>query len=145
VGAALNLTAADPGQEVVNIHRKVQAGADFFITQPIYRPEDGPAFLDRYAAKYGPLGKPVLVGVLPLVNSRHARFLRHEVPGISIPDEMLTLMDQAGEDSARAGIQLATRLIESVRLWAQGVYLMPQFNRYDLIAEIIETSKILDK
>ncbi len=145
VGAALNLTASDPDQEALNIHRKVQAGADFFITQPIYRPEDGPAFLDRYAARYGPLDRPVLVGILPLVNSRHARFLRHEVPGISIPDDMLRRMDEAGEDSPRAGIELATGLVEALRAWAQGVYLMPQFNRYDRVAEIIEACKVLDK
>ena len=145
VGAALNLTAADPDQESLNIHRKVLAGADFFITQPIYRPQDGPNFLERYAARYGLLQRPVLVGILPLVNSRHARFLQHEVPGISIPEEMLKLMDEAGESSPQAGIELATSLIEAVRPWAQGVYLMPQFNRYDLIAEIIEASKVLDK
>jgi len=145
VGAALNLNAAEPDQEVRNIHRKVLAGADFFLTQPIYRPQDGPAFLERYAAQYGRLERPVLVGVLPLVNSRHARFLRHEVPGISIPEEMLQRMDEAGEASAKAGIELATALIEAIRSWAQGVYLMPQFNRYDLIAEIIEASKVLDR
>jgi methionine synthase / methylenetetrahydrofolate reductase(NADPH) len=145
VGAALNLNPSDPLQEIRNAHRKVLAGADFFLTQPIYRAEDGPAFLEQYAAKYGPLGKPVLVGVLPLVNSRHARFLRHEVPGISIPEELLEKMDAAGDSSSQAGVEMATSLIESVRVWAQGVYLMPQFNRYDLVAEIIEASQVLDR
>jgi homocysteine S-methyltransferase len=145
VGAALNLNPAEPEQEVRNVHRKVLAGADFFLTQPIYRSEEGPAFLEKYAARYGPLKQPVLVGILPLVNSRHARFLRHEVPGISIPEEMLKQMDEAGESSAKAGVELATALIEAVKTWAQGIYLMPQFNRYDLIAEIIEASKVLDK
>ena len=61
VGAALNLNAAEPDQEIRNAYRKVQAGADFFLTQPIYRAEEGPAFLEKYAAKYGPLNRPVLV------------------------------------------------------------------------------------
>jgi homocysteine S-methyltransferase len=145
VGAALNLNPAEPDQEVRNAHRKVQAGADFFLTQPIYRPEDGPSLLERYADKYGPLGKPVLVGVLPLVNARHASFLYHEVPGISIPEETRRRMEQAGDDGPRVGVELAVALIQAVRPWAQGVYLMPQFSRYDLVAEIIEKSKAIDK
>jgi methionine synthase / methylenetetrahydrofolate reductase(NADPH) len=138
VGAALNLNPPEPDPEVRNLRRKVQAGADFFLTQPIFNPEDGPAFLEKYAAKYGPLGKPVLVGILPLVSARHARFLNHEVPGISIPEGTLQRMDAAGEEGAKVGVELAVRLVEAVRPWAQGVYLMPQFSRYDLVAEIIE-------
>lgn len=138
VGAALNLNPPEPEQEIRNAYRKVQAGADFFLTQPIYRPEEGPAFLEKYAAKYGPLNRPVLVGILPLVSARHASFLNNEVPGISIPEEMRRRMELAGEQGAKVGVELAVALIEAVRPWAQGVYLMPQFSRYDLIAEIIE-------
>jgi methionine synthase I (cobalamin-dependent)/5,10-methylenetetrahydrofolate reductase len=145
VGAALNLTAADPEREIKNIHRKVLAGADFFITQPVFRAEDGPSLLERYAARFGPLQQPVLAGILPLVNARHARFLRHEVPGISIPEEMLKRMDEAGEESPVAGVEIAAALIEAVRPWARGVYVMPQFNRYDRVAEIIEACKVLDR
>ena len=138
VGAALNLNPPEPDQEIRNAHRKVQAGADFFLTQPIYRPEEGPAFLEKYAAKYGPLDRPVLVGILPLVSARHVSFLHNEVPGISIPEETRRRMEMAGEDGAKVGVELAVTLIEAVKSWAQGVYLMPQFSRYDLIAEIIE-------
>ncbi len=120
------------------------AGADFFLTQPIYRAEQGPAFLEQYADKYGPLDRPVLVGILPLVSARHASFLHNEVPGISIPEETRRQMEAAGEDSARVGVELAVELIQAVRSWAQGVYLMPQFSRYDLVAEIIEKCKTLD-
>jgi homocysteine S-methyltransferase len=141
VGAALNLNPAEPDQEVRNARRKVQAGADFFLTQPIYRAEDGPRLLERYAAKYGPLDRPILVGILPLVSARHARFLNHEVPGISIPGTTLGRMDEAGEEGPRVGVDLAAALVEAVGAWAQGVYLMPQFSRYDLVAEIIERCK----
>lgn len=145
VGAALNLNPPEPDREVRNTHRKVQAGADFFLTQPIYRPEDGPAFLEKYAARYGPLEKPVLAGVLPLVSARHASFLHHEVPGVVIPDEIRRQMEASGEHAGGVGTRLAVALIEAVKPWAQGVYLMPQFNRYDLVAEIIEKCKTLDK
>ncbi len=145
VGAALNLIPFEPDQEVRNAHRKIQAGADFFLTQPIYRPEDGPVWLEKFAAKYGPLDRPVLVGILPLVSARHARFLHHEVPGISIPEETRERMEKAGEDGAKVGVELAVDLIEKIKPWAQGVYIMPQFSRYDLVAEIVEKCKALDK
>jgi 5,10-methylenetetrahydrofolate reductase len=145
VGAALNLKAIEPDQEIRNAHRKILAGADFFLTQPIYRPEEGLAFLERYSAKCGPIERPVLVGILPLVSARHASFLHNEVPGISIPEGTRRQMEQAGEDGAKVGVELALALIEAVRPWAQGIYLMPQFSRYDLVAEIIEKCKTLDR
>ena len=141
VGAALNLNPPEPDQEVRNARRKIQAGADFFLTQPIYRPEDGPALLEKYAAKHGPFDRPVLVGILPLVNARHASFLHNEVPGISIPEKTRARMEKAGEDGAKVGVELAVALIEAIKPWAQGVYIMPQFSRYDLAAEIIEKCK----
>jgi len=52
-------------------------------------------------------------------------------------------MEQAGEGGAKVGVELAVKLIEAIKPWAQGVYLMPQFSRYDLVAEIIEKSKAL--
>lgn len=141
VGAALNLCAPDPDHEVKNLRRKIRAGADFFITQPIYQSQDGVPVLSRYEGQFGKLEKPVLVGILPLVNSRHAAFLNHEVPGISIPDAIMRRIDQAGERAAQEGVKIAVELISQVRSWAQGVYLMPQFSRYDLIADVIDASK----
>ena len=141
VGAALNLSAQDIEAEIKNLRRKLRAGADFFLTQPIYEPEKARAFFDHYQAQHGPLDKPVLVGILPLVSARHAAFLHHEVPGVVIPEEVRRQMEAAGEDGPRLGVELAVGLIEAVRPWARGVYLMPQFSRYDLVAEIVEAIK----
>jgi len=138
VGAALNLCPPDPEREIKNLHRKALNGADFFLTQPIYRPEDGPRLLEQYEARHGPLNKPILAGLLPLVSTRHANFLHHEVPGIFIPDEALARIEAAGEDGARVGVELAVELVEQIKGWASGVYIMPQFYRYDMVAEIIE-------
>ena len=96
-GAALNLCPPEPEKEIKNLHRKIKNGADFFLTQPIYETEKARVFLGQYEAIHGNLDKPVLVGVLPLVSLKHANFLHHEVPGISIPDETLRRMEQAGE------------------------------------------------
>jgi methionine synthase I (cobalamin-dependent)/5,10-methylenetetrahydrofolate reductase len=141
VGAALNLCPQEPEQEVKNLHRKIKSGADFFLTQPIYEPEKARKFLDQYAAAHGELDKPVLVGILPLVSLKHANFLHHEVPGISIPEQTLRRMEQAGEEAARVGVELAVELVENIKPWAQGIYIMPQFNRFDLVAEIVESVK----
>ena len=141
VGAALNLTPRDKDAEIRNLNRKVNSGADFFLTQPIYDPAPAQAFLGQYAEKYGKLEQPVLVGVLPLVSVRHANFLHHEVPGISIPEKMLARMEKAGEGAAGEGIKIASELIENIKSWAAGIYIMPQFNRYDLIADIIDAVK----
>ncbi len=138
VGAALNLCPPNVETEVKNLHRKIQAGADFFLTQPVYRSEDGPRLLEAYEAKYGRLDRPVLVGVLPLVSIRHANFLHHEVPGIFIPDETRARVEAAGEDGVRVGVEVAVELIDQLKAWAGGVYIMPQFHKFDMVAEIIE-------
>jgi methionine synthase / methylenetetrahydrofolate reductase(NADPH) len=138
VGAALNLCPPDVEREIKNLHRKVNAGTDFFITQPIYRAEDGPALLERYEAKYGKLNKPVLAGILPLVNVRHANFLHNEVPGISIPEEARKRVEAAGDNGVNAGVDLAVELIHQLKPWAGGIYIMPQFHKFDMVAEIIE-------
>jgi homocysteine S-methyltransferase len=140
VGAALNLCPQDVDNEVKNLHRKVKAGADFFLTQPIYRADDGPKLLAAYEAKHGKLNKPILAGILPLVSARHASFLHHEVPGIFIPDEARARIESAG-DGAKVGVELAVELIQNIKSWAGGIYIMPQFHRYDMVAEIVEMVK----
>ena len=143
VGAALNLCPPDLDNEIKNLHRKVKAGADFFLTQPIYQAEDGPKLLEAYQAKYGNLTKPILVGILPLVSVKHATFLHNEVPGISIPEQTQKRIEAAGdaERGVKAVVEIAVELMEQLKAWAGGVYIMPQFHKYDMVAEIIEKIK----
>jgi methionine synthase I (cobalamin-dependent)/5,10-methylenetetrahydrofolate reductase len=141
VGCALNLDTPDYAQEVKNLQRKLKAGADFALTQPIFNLEVLDNFLNRYESDFGPLPIPVLVGILPLYNSRHAAFLHHEVPGITIPEATRQRIDQAGENSAREGIRIAIELTQQIRSRVGGIYLMPAFNRYDIAAEIVEAVK----
>lgn len=141
VGAALNLCPKDMDTEVKNLQRKIKAGVDFFLTQPIYRVTDGPNLIEAYEAKHGKLEKPILAGILPLVSGKHANFLHHEVPGIFIPDEARARIESAGEGGTKVGVELAVELIQNIKSWASGIYIMPQFHRYDMVAEIIEAVK----
>ena len=141
VGCALNLTPQDPEREMNNLHRKLLAGADFILCQPVYQPSVAQAFLENYQVRFGPLLTPVLAGVLPLYGTRHALFLNNEVPGIRISDAMQRRLRDAGESAPHEGVHLALELIAEMKPWASGIYLMPQFGRYDLAAEIIESCK----
>lgn len=141
VGAALNLCPQDVDTEIKNMQRKIKAGADFFLTQPIYHADDGPKLIEAYEAKHGKLNKPILAGILPLVSLKHATFLHNEVPGIFIPDEARKRIEAAGENSVKVGVELAVELIQGIKGWASGIYMMPQFHRYDMVSEIIVAVK----
>jgi len=138
VGCALNLTPQNPQDEIKNIRRKVKAGADFILTQPIFDVNIAVSFLKQIEDEGGPLGVPILMGILPLANGRHAAFLHHEVPGIIIPDVIQKRMDCSGDACLAEGKAIALELIEGMQSHIQGIYLMPAFSRYDVAAEIIE-------
>ena len=140
-GCALNLVAPNPQRQLKVIRRKIKAGADFVLTQPIYSTEPLDDFKSLYEDSFGPFPIPILAGILPLASDRHAAFLDQEVPGIHIPEAMHERMRKAGDQGAKEGIRIAVDLIEKVKARAQGIYLMPAFNRFDYAAEIIEACK----
>jgi methionine synthase / methylenetetrahydrofolate reductase(NADPH) len=134
VGAALNPAAEDPEREIERMHRKIEAGARWLQTQPVY----DLAQLERFLERAGGSPVPVLVGVLPLHSSRHAEFLHNEVPGITIPDEARARLREAGDQALRAGIDMAQRLVHAVRGRYAGAYLMPSFGRFEVVAEVLD-------
>jgi homocysteine S-methyltransferase len=134
VGAAVNPAADDVDREIDRMHRKIQAGARWLQTQPVYDLEQ----LDRFLARAGGSPVPVLVGILPLHSSRHAEFLHNEVPGITIPDAVRARMRQAGESALRAGVEMAQQLVTEVRRRYAGAYLMPSFGRFEVVAEVLD-------
>ncbi|MBI2216066.1 MAG: bifunctional homocysteine S-methyltransferase/methylenetetrahydrofolate reductase [Candidatus Rokubacteria bacterium] len=134
IGAVLNPVAGDLGREVERFHRKVEAGACWVQTQPVYDLE----VLERFFDRAGPSPVPVIVGVLPLHSARHAEFLHNEVPGITIPDAIRTRMREAGDQALRAGIEMAQRLVHELRPRYAGAYLMPSFGRFEVVAEVLD-------
>jgi len=142
VGAALNLCPSKPEREMHVLRKKLDAGADFFLTQPVFDVGKALTFVKSYEDQYESLDVPILVGILPLVTDRHARFLHNEVPGIEIPEPIQTRMAKAGDDPAAEGARIALELIEELREDFQGIYFMPPFNRFDMVADIIDRSKV---
>ena len=140
-GCALNPFADDPEREIGVLRRKLEAGADFLLTQPTFEPKRLRSFLDRYRRAHGPLTVPVLAGLLPLVGERHAAFLANEVPGVHIPPEVVQRLRGDGEQAQAEGLRLALEWAHELRGMVDGLYLMPPFGRYDLAAEIIESVK----
>ena len=134
VGAALNPAAEAVDREVDRFHRKLQAGARWIQTQPIYDLE----LLDRFLARAGGSPVPVFVGILPLHSARHAEFLHNEVPGITIPDLVRRRLRESGDGALRAGIEMAQQLVRDVRTRYAGAYLMPSFGRFEVVAEVLD-------
>jgi methionine synthase I (cobalamin-dependent)/5,10-methylenetetrahydrofolate reductase len=134
IGAALNLnmTEEQTNQEIEKYWQKIQEGAQFIMTQPIYELAPLLRFLDR--AGKPPI--PMLLGCIPLHSSRHAEFLHNEVPGITIPDEVRARMRAAGEHGHEEGLKLAQELLSAARSLVQGAYLMPSYGRYDVVERL---------
>ncbi len=134
VGAGLNPSAVDPDREISRLLRKVEVGARWVQTQPVYDLEE----LERFLARLGRSPVPIVVGILPLHSYRHAEFLHNEVPGIRIPEDVRARMQAAGDRAFRVGIEMAQELLREIRLRYAGVYLIPSFGRFEVVAEVLE-------
>jgi methionine synthase I (cobalamin-dependent) len=137
-GCALNPSAPDLERECRLLKRKIDAGASFALSQPVYSLEPLRRLREVYEARYGELDLPILAGLLPLANSRHAEFLNNEVPGVSIPEDIRDRLRSAGESAEAVGLAMAMDLAGELRRFSAGVYLIPQFGRFDVAAEIVE-------
>lgn len=139
VGCALNLNMTDEetAHEIEKYHSKIEAGAQYIMTQPIY--EIAP--LERFLQRVGTPPIPLLLGCIPLHSSRHAEYLHNEVPGITIPAFVRARMHEAGEHGHEAGLKLAQELLVEARTMIQGVYLMPSYGRYDVVSELTNMLK----
>ena len=132
VGCAVNPVADDLEHEYERFIQKLEAGAEFAMTQPLYELEP----LLRLLERVGKRRIPVLLGLLPLQSHRHAEFLHNEVPGITIPEPVRKRMREAGDRGVEAGIETCRALLAEARPHVQGAYLMPSFGRYEVVARV---------
>ncbi len=137
VGMAVSLTPADLDKEAALLRKKVECGADFLLSQPVFDAARAIAFLAHYRAAYGELKIPVLAGILPLASVRHAEFMRNEVPGVVISDAVVERLNAAGTKTRTEGALIARETLAELRPHIQGTYIIPAFGRYDVIASLI--------
>lgn len=137
IGVAVNPVAEDLDQELRRFEAKVEAGAHFAMTQPIFDPEHWHAFLQRLGGK-SPV--PIVVGLWPLTSYKQAMRLNNEVPGIVIPKPVLKEMEKAGDSARDRGFALARQMLDWARTARSeaicGAYLIPPFKRYEEILEL---------
>jgi methionine synthase I (cobalamin-dependent)/5,10-methylenetetrahydrofolate reductase len=137
IGVAVNPVAEDIDDELRRFEAKIQAGAHFAMTQPIFDPAHWQKFLKRLGGK-SPV--PVLVGLWPLASYKQALRLNNEVPGIVIPDATLKEMESAGDAARARGFLLARKMLDWARTARSegiaGAYLIPPFKRYEEVIEL---------
>ena len=136
IACAVDPTKPDLEDEARRLHAKLEAGAHFVMTQPIFDVEVWTRFLKVYGETSLPV--PVMVGILPLQSSRHAEFLHNEVPGITLTDRARERMRLAGANGRAEGVKMGQELLEDLIPHSQGVYLMPSFGRYEVAAEVLD-------
>ena len=119
IGVAANPSALSLDQEVRRFKYKVEAGAEFAITQPIFDPPALAEFLNRIAT----FPIPMLAGVMPLESLRHAEYMANEVPGVRVPDHIIERMRKAemADRAADEGIAIAREIVAAVRPMVQGI------------------------
>jgi methionine synthase I (cobalamin-dependent)/5,10-methylenetetrahydrofolate reductase len=135
IGAALNPTALDLEWELDRFFQKVEAGAHFVMTQPVYDAE----LFESVLGRIGKISIPILMGVMPLQSYRNAEFVHNELPGVTLTADVLSRMRSAGANGQAEGLAISLELLSASTHLVAGVYIMPTFQRYEPAAELVRT------
>jgi len=133
IGVAVNPVADDLDAEIARFQAKIEAGAHFAMTQPIFDPEHWRAFVKKLG---GEPEIPILVGIWPLTSYKQALRLNNEVPGIVIPEPLLKSLEGAGTVARERGFAVAREMLAWAQTELAGAYLIPPFKRYEEILEV---------
>jgi methionine synthase / methylenetetrahydrofolate reductase(NADPH) len=134
IGVAVNPVADDLENEIERFHAKIEAGAHFAMTQPLFDPEHWYAFLKKLGGK-PPI--PILIGIWPLNSYKQALRLNNEVPGIVIPQPLLKSLEAAGAAARDRGFECAREMLAWSRTELAGAYVIPPFKRYEEVLDIL--------
>jgi homocysteine S-methyltransferase len=124
-------------EAVQRLAAKVAAGAQFAVTQPVY----DAAAADQLSEATQPLKIPTILGILPLRTPRHAEFLHRKVAGIAVPKQVRNRMQHAA-DSVAEGVANAGEMLAIARRKFAGACLMPPFDHYEILADILKDKNI---
>ncbi len=136
IGVGADPNAIDPEREYRRLGEKVEAGADFIITQPVF----DPAALLKFLNRIRHFGCPVIAGVWPFASYRNALFMKTEVPGVVVPDWIMEAMKKAGDNAAQRaeGIRIARTILQEIHGEVRGVATSAPFGN---VATAIEVCK----
>ncbi|MBU0508088.1 bifunctional homocysteine S-methyltransferase/methylenetetrahydrofolate reductase [bacterium] len=138
LGVGVNPTSTELDLEYDRLRMKIDAGAQFAFTQPLF----DAATLDRFLNDVAGFCKiPIFLGILPLRSSKHAEFIHNEIPDMHVPEPIREAMRNAGTEGTRVGVELAQKLLLETRSSVQGIYLMPPFNKFEMAVEILKVLK----
>lgn len=135
-GGAINHGRPNLDVEIGRVKKKMSAGAEFFLTQPVFTREDA----ERLRRVKAETGACILCGVMPLVNRRNALFMRNEIAGVQVTDEIIARYpENASRDEGEAvGVALARDVIAMVQDFADGYYFTFPFNRAYLMDRVLQ-------
>ncbi|MCX7834799.1 MAG: bifunctional homocysteine S-methyltransferase/methylenetetrahydrofolate reductase [bacterium] len=134
VGVAVNPTAEDLDSEIEKLNKKIDAGAKFIMTQPLFEIQSFETFLLKWKKN----DVPILLGILPLRNAKHAEYIHYEVPGMVVPEKIRQRMYIAGENGIQEGIRISQELLKEFRNVVNGIYLMPPFHRFEIAVQVLQ-------
>ncbi len=137
IACAANPVADDMDKEIEKLEKKVEAGTQCIFTQPIYEMKT----LERFLKRIEHLKIFFMLGVLPLRGAKHGEFLHNEVPGMTIPEEIRDRMRQSGDQGPKVGLEIARTFLKEAHPLVSGVYLMPPFQKYHIVDELLEVLK----
>ena len=135
-GGALNYHGANADAIIARMQKKVDAGCTCFLTQPIYTMEDVARI--RYIKEH--INTKIMCGIMPLVSYKNAMFVRNEMPGIHVSDEIVSRYepDMSREEAEAVATGISAEIADQLYDIADGFYLMTPFNRAGLVSRIIE-------
>ncbi|HEV8539490.1 MAG TPA: bifunctional homocysteine S-methyltransferase/methylenetetrahydrofolate reductase [Bacteroidota bacterium] len=133
IACAANPSADNLDAEIDKMEKKVEAGANIFFTQPVFEMNTLETFLKRIDH----LKTPIMLGIIPLRSYKHADFLHNEIPGMRIPEKFREMIRGAGADAGKVGVKLARDFIKEAKPCVAGVYMMPPFQKYHIIDELL--------
>ena len=135
-GGALNYAGVNVDAIVKRMQQKIEAGASYFMTQPIFAKEDR----ERVALLKERTGATILCGIMPPVSYKNAVFVKNEIAGIRIPDEVVARYDagMSKEEAEWVGVELARELMQEMDDFADGYYFMLPFNRVSIIEKLMQ-------
>ncbi|MGF7048504.1 homocysteine S-methyltransferase [Paenibacillus sp. DS2015] len=135
VGAAFNPNVKYLDKAVQRLEKKISAGADYIMTQPVYDPK----LIASMKEATSHLSIPIFLGIMPLASGRNAEYLHNEVPGIQLSDEVRRRMaGLEGEEGRAMGITIAKELIDEAMNHFNGIYIMTPFMFYEMSVELTE-------